>query len=285
MVTFVKQVTRKEEKLMAVAPAVEAQYSRGDLRSRIESALQAAGKSAERLRLDDLAQLDEFHLLGRPATLALARLAGISAGDRVLDLGAGLAGPARLLAHDLGAEVVAVDLAAEYCEIAEWLNEATGLSDRITVIRADALDLPFGEASFDVVWSQHAQMNVADKQRLYSEARRVLKDGGRLALWDALAGPVQPIHYPVPWADTPELSFLATGDELRTLLDASGFEVAAWNDLSAQAAEFLRNAASSVAGPLGLQVVVPDLPAKAASLRRNLEEDRVRMLQALLVAR
>ena len=78
MVTFVKQVTRKEEKLMAVAPAVEAQYSRGDLRSRIESALQAAGKSAERLRLDDLAQLDEFHLLGRPATLALARLAGIS---------------------------------------------------------------------------------------------------------------------------------------------------------------------------------------------------------------
>ena len=77
---------------MAVAPAVEAQYSRGDLRSRIESALQAAGKSAERLQLDDLAQLDEFHLLGRPATLALARLAGISAGDRVLDLGAGLAG-------------------------------------------------------------------------------------------------------------------------------------------------------------------------------------------------
>ena len=132
----------------------------------------------------------------------------------MLDLGAGLAGPARLLAHDLGAEVVAVDLAAEYCEIAEWLNEATGLSDRITVIGADALDLPFGEVSFDVVWSQHAQMNVADKQRLYSEARRVLKDGGRLALWDALAEPVEPIHYPVPWADTPELSFLATGDEM-----------------------------------------------------------------------
>ena len=121
---------------MAVAPSIEAQYSRGDLRSRIESALQAAGKSAERLEVDDLAQLDEFHLLGRPATLALARLAGISAGERVLDLGAGLAGPARLIAHDLGAEVVALDLAAEYCEIAEWLNEATGLSDRITVVHA-----------------------------------------------------------------------------------------------------------------------------------------------------
>ena len=270
---------------MAASLAVEAQYSRGDLRSRIESALQAAGKSAERLEPDDLAQLDEFHLLGRPATLALARLAGISAGERVLDLGAGLAGPARLIAHDLGAEVVAVDLAAEYCEIAEWLNDATGLGDRITVVHADALDLPFAEASFDVVWSQHAQMNVADKQRLYGEARRVLKDGGRLALWDALAGPVQPIHFPVPWADAPELSFLATADELRTLLDVAGFEVAAWNDLSTQAAQFLRTAGASLAGPLGLQVVVPDLPAKAASLRRNIEEDRVRMLQALLIAR
>ena len=70
----------------------------------------------------------------------------------------------------------------------------------------------------------------------------------------------------MPWADVPELSFLATDDELRTLLDTAGFEVAAWNDLSAQAAQFLRTAGSSLASPLGLQVVVPDLPAKAASL-------------------
>jgi sarcosine/dimethylglycine N-methyltransferase len=270
---------------MPATLAVEAQYSRGDLKSRIENALRAAGKNPEQLVLDDLAPLDEFHLLGRPATLALARLAGISAGDRVLDLGAGLAGPARLLAHDFSADVVAVDLAAEYCAIAEWLNDATGLGDRITVVHGDALDLPFADASFDVVWSQHAQMNVADKPRLYGEARRVLKDGGRLALWDALAGPVQPIHFPVPWADTAELSFLATRDELRALLEAAGFEVAAWNDLSTQAAQFLRTATSRPPGPLGLQVFVPDLPAKLASLLDNIEEDRVRMLQAMVVAR
>ena len=270
---------------MTIALSVEAQYSRGGLRSRIENALRYAGKDAERLEPDDLAPLDEFHLLGRAATLALAQLAGISADERVLDLGAGLGGPARLLAGALRAEVVAVDLAAEYCAVAEWLNDATGLSDRITVVHADALDLPFADASFDVVWSQHAQMNVDDKPRFYGEARRVLKDGGRLALWDAVAGPVQPIHFPVPWADTSELSFLATDDELGRLLDTAGFEVASWNDLSTQAAQFLHAAASGPANPLGLQVFVPDLPAKALNLRKNIEEDRVRVLQALLVAR
>ena len=63
---------------MTVALAVEAQYSRGDLRSRIENALRAAGKNPGRLSLDDLAPLDEFHLLGRSATRALADLAGIT---------------------------------------------------------------------------------------------------------------------------------------------------------------------------------------------------------------
>ena len=133
-------------------------------------------------------------------------------------------------------------------------------------------------------------MNVADKQRLYSEARRVLKNGGRLALWDALAGPIQPTHFPVPWADTADLSFLATSDGLRTLLEAAGFEVAAWNDLTGQAAQFLRTAvqflhsvASSPASPLGLQVYVPDFPTRAANLLANLEQSRTRMIQALLV--
>ncbi len=60
-----------------------------------------------------------------------------------------------------------VDLSAEYCETAEWLNGTTGLSERITVVHADALDLSFADGSFDVVWSQHAQMNIADKRRLF----------------------------------------------------------------------------------------------------------------------
>jgi hypothetical protein len=115
-------------------------------------------------------------------------------------------------------------------------------------VHADALSLPFASGAFDAVWSQHAQMNIADKKRLYSEARRVLKDGGRLAIWDVIAGPRQPIHFPVPWADTPDISFLAQSDELREILEDTRFSTRIWNDLTSQTIETLR---AQMGGPLG----------------------------------
>ena len=119
-----------------------------------------------------------------------------------------------------------------------------------------------------------------NKRRFYGEARRVLKDGGRLAIWDIIAGQVQPIHFPVPWADTPDISFLARSHELREILREASFDVATWNDLTSQTINSLRLAGP--AGLTGLQSYVPNFPAKAANLLLNLEEQRLRMLQAVL---
>ena len=272
--------TRPATGPLSVTSGIEAQYSRSDLRVRISEVLQANGKDLDRLSINDLGPIDEFHLRGRAATTDLAALAAIQAADQLLDVGAGLGGPARWLAQNCGCQVTTVDLSADYCETAEWLNIATGLADRITVVHADALNLPFADGSFDVVWSQHAQMNIADKRRLYREARRVLKDGGRLAIWDIIAGPVQPIHFPVPWADTPDINFLARSHELREILREASFGVATWNDLTSQTINSLRLAGP--AGLTGLQTYVPNFPAKAANLLLNLEEHRLRMLQAVL---
>jgi hypothetical protein len=110
----------------------------------------------------------------------------------------------------------------------------------------------------------------------------VLGGRGRLAIWDVIAGPVQPIHFPVPWADAPEISFLAQGDELRQIARDAGFEATSWNDLTAQTVESLRAQMSGPARAAGLQTYVPNFPAKAANLLLNLEEQRVRTLRALL---
>jgi ubiquinone/menaquinone biosynthesis C-methylase UbiE len=103
---------------------------------------------------------------------------------RVLDLGAGLGGPARLLASRYGCRVTAVELTEEYCEVARLLDKLTGMEDLVGVRRGDALDLPFPDGSFDLVWTQHESMNIENKARLYRELARVLVPAGRFAVFD-----------------------------------------------------------------------------------------------------
>ncbi len=193
-------------------------YGRGDLGTTILAALQAAGKNPQRLTPDDLAPVDQFHTAGKQATLELMHLAELQAGMEVLDVGGGLGGAARLLAAEQGCKVTVLDLTQEYCRVGELLTARTGLSDRVSFQQGSALDMPFPEARFDVVWTQHSSMNIADKARLYAEVRRVLRPAGRLAFHEIMAGPVQPIHFPVPWAHEPAISFLRPPVGLHLLL-------------------------------------------------------------------
>jgi hypothetical protein len=73
-------------------------------------------------------------------------------------------------------------------------------------------------------------MNIADEERLYAELRRVLRPGGRLAMHEFLAGPFSPIHFPVPWARNPGLNHLRPAEEVRTLIQDTGFEQLTWID-------------------------------------------------------
>jgi SAM-dependent methyltransferase len=263
---------------------IEEPYATGLTRASIERALADAGKQTTALQPSDLAILEDFHSLGRLATAALIDLAHVTHDDRVLDAGAGIGGTARLIAAEHGAHVTAVDLTPEYCEVAAWLNDAVGLGGTIDVRTADVTALPFDDASFDVVISQHVQMNVADKRRLYAEARRVLVPGGRLALWDVTAGPGGSLHLPVPWAAAPEQSHLVTPEALAELLHDAGFAPAHWDDLTLAGEQGMRAFLAAPQSPLGLHVFVPDFATKAANLVSNLAEDRARLIRAVMTA-
>jgi SAM-dependent methyltransferase len=265
---------------------VEGHYTRADLGTRILEALQAAGKDTAQLHPDDLALIDEFHVRGRAATLDLARAAGIESTHHVLDVGSGIGGPARCLAHEFGCRVTGVDLTAEYCRVATLLTERTRLSALVTFQQADAMHLPFADGAFDVVWTAHVAMNIADKPGLYRELHRVLKDGGTLAIYDVLAGPSGPILFPVPWAHGPETSFVVTPEELRTLLEQAGFTIADWADTTAAARAWMAALADSVRkhGPpaLGVHLLFgPEFRAMGQNQRRNLEEGRIVLAQVV----
>ena len=260
------------------------QYATGLSRKSIEQALTAAGKDIDHLAPADLGALEDFHTMGRIATGQLAGLARITRSDRVLDAGAGIGGTARFLAATYGCQVTAVDLTGEYCETASWLNQLTGLDAAITVRQADVTDLPFPDAAFDVVTSQHVQMNVADKARLYAEARRVLVAGGRLAIWDITAGEPGEIDFPLPWADQPDRSHLVSAPALRAAIEAAGFTVEHWADLTSEAATLMQAVLARPPAPLGLHAFVPDFAAKAANLTRGLASGRLRAIQAVALA-
>ncbi len=265
---------------------VKQHYSRTDLASLIFAALAKAGKDIERLRPEDLAPVDEFHIRGRQATLELAAAVGLDAGKHVLDVGSGVGGASRCIAHEFGCRVTGVDLTDEYCRAATVLAERVGLSDRVSYRQRDALDLAFPDDSFDVVWTQHVAMNIRDKAALYREMRRVLKPGGAIAIYDVLAGPTDPVLFPVPWARVPETSFLVTAQELRDLLEASGFTIERWDDTTDTARTWFTNLAKKIQAtglpPLGFHLLLgQDFQLMAQNQRRNLEEGRIVLAQVV----
>ena len=262
---------------------VENHYTREDLGDVILAALKQAGKDIEHLTPDDLAPVDEFHGGQRQATIRLADLLGFRGSERVLDIGSGIGGPSRFLASRYGCQVTGIDLTAEFCRVAEMLTRLTGLTEKVGYRQGTALDLPFEDRSFDVVWSQNASMNIADRDRLYAEMHRVLRPGGRLALQEVVAGPGGEPHYPVPWARDASISFLLTAHETRAKLEAAGFRVVSWQDTTQTSSQSWTRAAEGPPPLLGIHLLVgPDWAAIAQNSARNYQEDRVRLFNAVL---
>jgi SAM-dependent methyltransferase len=258
------------------------QYSTGLSQPNIEHALIAAGKDLAHLQPPDLGLLEDFHTMGRYATSQLLDLIEINSTSEVLDAGSGIGGTARFVADRFGCRVTAVDLTAEYCETNRWLNELLALDERITVRQSDVTKLPFADATFNIAISQHVQMNVADKARFYSEARRILVRGGRLALWDITIGEnSQGLDYPLPWADQPERSHLITPDRLRKAVESAGFAIEHWKDLNDQASAFMQTLVNQPPNPLGLHAFVSDFKRKVENLTHALADGRLRAIQGV----
>jgi SAM-dependent methyltransferase len=249
-------------------------WSRPYLAEALLEAVAALGIDLSTATPDVLAPLDQFHGGSKEATRRLARQAEVGAGMHVLDVGGGLGGPARMLTVEYGARVTVLDLTTDYLQAGKLLTARMGLTGQVDFHHGHALDLPFPDGSFDLVWTQNSGMNIANKARLYAEFFRVLKPAGRLAQLEPVAGPVQPPYFPLMWASDPADSHLLTAEALRQVIMASGFFERHWNP----AVHFPEPAASPSSASITIQRLIMGerLPAIQEARKRNAAEDRLR---------
>ncbi|MGH4000065.1 MAG: class I SAM-dependent methyltransferase, partial [Pseudonocardiaceae bacterium] len=189
--------------------AIGRHYSHGELEREILNVLSMLGADLENLDPDQLAPVDEFHIGGRLATVALANQLDLRPGLHVLDVGSGLGGTARYLARRHAVHVTGIDLTEEYVRVAASLSRRAGLAQFVQFRHGSATDLPFPDGSFDRACMLHVGMNVEDKAALFAEVRRVLVGGGSFGVYDVMRVGSGEVVYPVPWAATSATSFLA----------------------------------------------------------------------------
>lgn len=256
--------------------SVTQHYQHPDLIHAITDALEKQGKSKDALETKDLAAVDEFHIGGLGATEHFLGNLDLHSQSKVLDLGCGIGGAARHCAQHYQCDVSAIDLTASYIEAAKELTDWVKLTDKISFHQASALSIPFADQQFDCCYMMHLGMNIADKTALFSEAARVLKTEGRIAIYDILTVGQGPLTYPLPWASDSQSSHIATLEVYREALNQAGFDIETVNNRQDFARSFYQTLAKkNRQSPLGLHILMQNnAPQKLANMVDALQ-DRV----------
>jgi SAM-dependent methyltransferase len=267
---------------------IHSYYSPNNLYNKIIEGLNEIGKDLSKVTLDDLQPVDEFHIRGDVATKELIKLSGFTPDMHILDVGCGVGGSTRRLSHETGCCVTGVDLSDQYIDAAERLTQLLNMEERVKFHVASALELPFDDNIFDGVWSIQMGMNIEDKLSWLKEIYRVLKPGRPAVMYEVCGNKNTPLHFPVPWAQDNSMSFLVPPEIFRNVITSAGFDIDVWNDKTDLAQQAFAHMTEPTGEPnlpeLGVHLLVGnDILTKAYNLHRNLDEERVSLIETVAI--
>lgn len=258
------------------------QYTRENIYETIVKRLHEQGVEKNKITREHISSVDEFHIKGAEVSLEMAKEAELSKELKVLDVGCGIGGPARMIADVFGCSVTGVDLTNEFIRTASLLSQLVGLSGKTEFIIADATELPFEDNTFDVVWTQHAQMNIEEKEKLYSEIHRVLKREGRFIYYDIFSSEKEDLKFPLPWADDSSISFLIKLNDFGRLMKETGFKELLRKERTSESIDFFEtvfeNNKKEGSPKIGLNIFMTEQTSlKLSNLLNNLSENKLKV--------
>ncbi len=263
---------------MGIRNAVAEHYNNGDIIGRILEGFKRAGIDRNKVTLEDLGKVDEFHVGGRKASEHFFAELGFRRGSRLLDVGCGTGGSARFASASYDVEVVGIDLTEGFVKAGNELSSWVGMKEAVVLQTGEATSLPFDNEQFEGAYTMHVCMNIKDKFAVFNEVFRTLKPGGVFGIYDIMKYQPGELNYPVPWAGSSETSFLEAPESYRKTLESAGFSVEKVNNRHEFAVEFFENVKAGMAGsdgppPVGIHLHMGvDAPRKVANLTEGLSK-------------
>ena len=261
-------------------------YSKVQLYEVIIEAIKNAGINLNKLKVEDLKSIDEFHIGGMQATFDLLNQLKIRPKTKILDIGAGIGGPARLISSNYGASVTGIDLTPDFVETAIKINALLNLNIKFKV--GNALNIPFDENEFDLATLLHVGMNIPDKNKLFIEVSRILNKGGSFAIYDVMIVGEGDFKFPVPWASTSSASFVEKPNSYHDAAMASGFTLISKRSREKFALKFFNDLKKIVdnsgSSPVGLNLVMgSDARIKIENVLNAIEKGHLAPVEMIFV--
>jgi cyclopropane fatty-acyl-phospholipid synthase-like methyltransferase len=208
---------------------------------RIDNELAELGKNpGDPISVDELSAFDQLHYHGTDALDFALGLIGGGAGRHWLEIGSGIGGPARYLAHHGGISITALELQADQNNLATRLTRRCGIDAQVDHACGDFLQYDFGGQQFDAVVSWLALYHIPERPRLLARCHALLKPGGRFYTEDLCSiGRIDARQMADLERDLYAIT-LPSLEAYRNNLESAGFTVEICRDMTADWAQFTR---------------------------------------------